>query len=401
MEDKCPLSVLTVNCGSSSLKISLFEAGKDERLKVSGEIERIGHEASHFRVKDSAGAVVVEQHEDMPTHDAALALFFNWLESYRGKAPLDAVGHRVVHGGSRYSQPARVTPELVARLKELISLAPEHLPQQIEGIETVSRLYPDLFQAACFDTAFHRSMPRVAQTYAIPNRFTQEGIIRYGFHGLSYEYIVSELRVLCGNETAEGRVVVAHLGNGASMAAIEGGRSIDTTMGFTPTAGLVMSTRSGDLDPGILTYLLQEKRVSPEDLSRMLNEQSGLLGVSGISSDMKDLLDRQKQDRKAAEAVETFCYVARKFLGALAAVLGGLDMLVFTGGIGENAPEIRRRICERTEFLGIQLDPDKNNANAPIISTDGSRVSVRVIKTDEELMIARHTSTLATGGHTG
>jgi acetate kinase len=248
---------------------------------------------------------------------------------------------------------------------------------------------------ACFDTAFHRHMPHIAQIYALPRHFWHEGVLRYGFHGLSYEYIMQELMREAGPEVASGRVVIAHLGNGASMAAVLGGKSVDTTMGLTPTGGLVMSTRSGDLDPGVILYLLEEKRMRPSTLNDLLNQHAGLLGVSGTTSDMEDLLSQEAKNPHAAVAVDLFCYQAKKYLGALAAVLGGLDTLIFTGGIGENAAPVRWRICQDTEFLGIRLDASRNDANAPIISRSDSPASVRVMRTDEELMIARHTYTLA------
>jgi acetate kinase len=286
---------------------------------------------------------------------------------------------------------------LLRALEEMVPLAPDHLPQELRAIQAVKQSFPDLRQVACFDTAFHRRMPRVAQVYALPRSLADEGIIRYGFHGLSYEYIMRELRDKAGARVANGRVIIAHLGNGASMAAVHHGKGVDTTMGFTPTAGLVMSTRSGDLDPGIILYLLRERGLDASMVNDLVNERSGLLGVSGVSADMEDLLKEEATNPQAAEAVALFCYQAKKFLGALSAVLGGLDTLIFTGGIGENAPPVRERICEGTEFIGIQLDPSRNRANASIISRDDSPTTVRVMKTDEELMIARHTADLVRG----
>jgi acetate kinase len=274
-------------------------------------------------------------------------------------------------------------------LNEFVLFAPEHLPQELKVIKTVIERCPNLKQVACFDTSFHRTMPRIAQLYALPKPFYNEGVIRYGFHGLSYEYIIEEL----GRENyaiEENQIIIAHLGNGASMAAVKDGKSFDTTMGFSPAGGLMMSTRSGDLDPGILLYLLNEKSLSPSEISQMVNHQSGLLGVSEISSNMKVLLEKEIDSHQAAEAVEHFCYQAKKYLGSLAAVLGKLDMLVFTGGIGENAPSVRQRICGDMSFLGIKLDPTCNNSNTPIISAADSSVMVKVMKTNEELMIARH-----------
>jgi acetate kinase len=287
-----------------------------------------------------------------------------------------------------------ITPELLVSLEKLIPLAPGHLPQELRIIAAVRQLYPALKQVACFDTAFHREMPEVAQMYALPIHLHDRGIIRYGFHGLSCEYLTDELKRQTGPEAAEGRVVIAHLGNGASMTAVRHGKSVDTTMGFTPAGGLVMSTRSGDLDPGVLVYLLEEKGMLVSALNDMVNRKSGLLGVSGISPDMKDLLDKEKEDPHAAVAVNLFCYQARKFLAALAATLGGLDTLIFTAGVGENAPTIRWRICEGMEFLGIHLDASRNDANASVISRKDSPCTVRVMRTDEDLMIARHTNEL-------
>jgi acetate kinase len=297
-----------------------------------------------------------------------------------------------VHGGARHTQPERITPGLLAALRALIPLASEHLPAELEAIAAISLAYPDAPQVACFDTAFHRSRPLVGQIYALPARFAEEGVLRYGFHGLSCEYILHELARAAGSEVAAGRVIVAHLGNGSSLAAALQGRSIDATMGFTPLGGLVMSTRPGDLDPGVLLYLIEEKRLSPAELRTLMSEQAGLLGVSGTSSDMRDLLARERHDPRAALAIELYCYTAKKYLGALVAVLGGIETLVFTAGIGEHAAPVRERICAGLEFLGIQLDPARNATNAPIISVDGAAVTVRVMPTNEELMIARHTA---------
>jgi acetate kinase len=388
------LRILTINSGSSSLKVAVYHMGQAETRVLSGNIERIGLRASLFDIKDAQGKTIIEEHRDLSDHDAALKTFFDWLQNHASGQDLDAVGHRVVHGGPKHKQPQLITPELLDALREAMPLAPDHLPHELKAIRWVGRSYPNLKQAACFDTSFHRHMPQLAQIYALPRHFQHEGLIRYGFHGLSYEYIMQELKAEAGPETANGRVIVAHLGNGASMAAVRGGMSVDTTMGFTPTGGLVMSTRSGDLDPGVLLYLLEEKRMRPGSVNDLLNEHAGLLGVSGTSSDMKDLLSEESDNAHAAQAVDLFCYQAKKFLGALAAALGGLDTLVFTGGIGENAPVIRWRICEGLEFLGIHLDASRNDAGARIISREDSPTVVCVMKTDEELMIARHTYAL-------
>src|ERR687895_1718848 len=299
----------------------------------------------------------------------------------------------ICRGGDRHREPQRVTPGMIADLRALVPIDPNHLPQAIAAFEAVGRAYPAVPQVACFDTAFHSRMPRVARLYALPSRLAEEGIIRYGFHGLSYEYVMEELRRL-DPEACDGRVVVAHLGNGASMAAVWGGVGVDTTMGFTPTGGLVMGTRSGDLDPSVPLFLLEERGLTPTEVSDLLNKQAGLLGVSGTSADMRDLLDREPDDRRAAEAIALFCYQAKKFLGALAAALGGLDALVFTGGIGEHSATVRVRVCEGLEFLGIRLDPDRNAAHSPVISSDAAEVTVRIVPTDEDLMVARHTRLL-------
>ncbi len=386
-----PRRILTINSGSSSIKFALYLAGAAEELVLAGQLERIGLDGGRFHCRDAAGTGLVDQPAGLPDHEAALKLLFDWFGGHLQGIRLDAVGHRVVHGGRDYTEPVRISPAVQARLRELVPLAPNHLPGEVAAIAAVARRYPAMPQVACFDTAFHRRMPPIAQHYALPRELTDAGILRYGFHGLSYEYIVEELR---REGAAEGRIVVAHLGNGASMAAISGGRCVDTTMGFTPTEGLVMGTRSGDVDPGILLYLLREKGFTPERLADLLNQRSGLLGVSGTSSDMKDLLDREADDPRAAEAVTLFCQRARKYVGAFAAVLGGLDLLVFTGGIGANAPAVRERIAAGLDFLGLAVDPQRNRGGADVISPEGARVPVRVMRTNEELMIARQTNGL-------
>jgi acetate kinase len=383
--------ILTINSGSSSLKFALFEMAEGERCLRSGLIERVGLDHGLLHVRDETGAALAEEPVAVPDHQAALEVLLAWLRKERGGQIAHAVGHRVVHGGPHHTRPEFVTPALLAELKDLIPLAPDHLPQEIAAIEAVARRHPGTPQVACFDTAFHRTMPRVAQLYGLPQQLSAGGVIRYGFHGLSYEYLVEELR-RANQAEAEGRVVIAHLGNGASMAAVRGGRSVEVTMGFTPTSGLVMSTRCGDLDPSVVLYLIEERGLTPAAVRNVLNCEAGLLGVSGETSDMQDLLRREGRDARAAEAVELFCYQARKHLGALAAALGGLDALVFSGGIGENARPVRARICEGLAHLGIVIDAARNEASAPIISRDDSPVTVRVIKTNEERMIARHAS---------
>ncbi len=383
-----PFRLLTINTGSSSLKAALYTMAEKRELAV--QIERIGESGAHIRIADADGAALLDEQRDLADHDAALTALFAWLHDQRGDHPFDAVGHRVVHGGPRYREPQRVTAELIAALQRLTAMDPNHMPQALGAIRTVGEAYPHVPQVACFDTAFHRHMPPVAQRYALPRAYADAGVIRYGFHGLSYEYIMQALRA-ADRAAADGRVIVAHLGNGASMAAVRDGVGIETTMGFTPTGGLVMGTRAGDLDPSVPLYLIQSRGMTPDDASTLLNTQAGMRGVSETSGDVRDLLDKEPSDPRAAEAIDLFCYQAKKFLGALAAALGGVETLVFTGGIGEHAAPVRARICDGLDFLGIRLDSARNATHAPIISPDGSPVAVRVMPTDEDLMIARHT----------
>jgi acetate kinase len=372
--------------------------GTTEELLLVGKLDRIGVAKGHLRAQDRAGNSRVERRLELPDHETALQVLFDWLQAEKVSRDLAAVGHRLVHGGRCHVKTQKIGPRSLADIKKLVPLAPDHLPHEIRAIEVVSAWFPELVQVACFDTAFHRQMPAVAQSYPLPEKYTRGAIIRYGFHGLSYEYLLQELAREAGGAGTQGRIIMAHLGNGASMAALHDGKSLDTTMGMTPTGGLVMSTRSGDLDPGVVLYLLREEGLAVEEVNTLLNKEAGLLGTSGISSDMQDLLDREASDAGAAAAVELFCYTARKFVGAFTAVLGGLDTLVFTGGIGENAPAIRARICHNLGFLGLGLDEVSNAANAPIISRPDSRVTVRVMQTNEELMIARHTRDLLEKG---
>jgi acetate kinase len=398
MTENDPCCVLTINSGSSSLKFAVYQMEPAEMLMFRGSIERIGLKGSWFYVRDAEGKTLVDEHLDLGDHEAALEILLARLQERLPERRLDAVGHRVVHGGAQYNEPHLITAELLATLDTLVRLAPEHLPHELLVIRALERRWPTLKQVACFDTAFHRRMPEVAQRYPMPRSMWQEGVRRYGFHGLSYEYILQNLEKVAGKETAAGRVIVAHLGNGASMAAIRGGVGVDTTMGLTPAGGLMMGTRSGDLDPGVILYLLREKDRSPATVDYLVNQRAGLIGVSGSTSDMRDLLQQEAGDPHVAEAIELYCYQAKKHLAALAAVLGGLDTLVFTAGIGEKAPAIRRRICQGLEFLGIQLDAGRNEADAPVISRDDSPAVVRVMKTDEELMIARHTYNVLRSG---
>jgi acetate kinase len=386
--------ILTINSGSSSIKIALYEIGEVESLLLSGSVDRIGLPDSSFHIQEPGGKTLIHEHRKLLDHKAAIKRSFAWLEKHEPGKSLYAVGHRLVHGGPKHSRPVLITPALMDDLEDLVQLAPDHLPHEINAIQSTSHSYPKITQVACFDTAFHRDMPDLAQIIALPRKYQHDGIIRYGFHGLSYEYILQELAKEAGDEAINHRIIIAHLGNGASMVAVQNGRSMDTTMGFTPASGLVMSTRSGDLDPGVLIYLLKEKGLAPSELNELVNQQSGLLGVSGISSDMKELLDKEESERQAREAVDLFCYQARKHIGSLTSVLGGLDTLIFTGGIGENSAKIRQRICQNLSYLGINLDPQRNRENLPVISRENSPVTVRKMKTDEDLMIARHTYSL-------
>jgi acetate kinase len=382
-------SILTINGGSSSIKFALFEAGDSLRRILEGGIERIGLPGATLQVKgvnrrDNFSRPVVA-----PDHTAAVGALMDWIEEHSGRDALTAVGHRVVHGGPKYSDPQLITREMVEDLRQLTPFDPEHLPEEILLTEAFHRRFPELPQVACFDTAFHQDLPAVARLLPIPRRYEAQGVRRYGFHGLSYAFLMGELARLAGTEAAQGRVILAHLGNGASLAAVRDGKPVDTSMSFTPAAGVPMSTRSGDLDPGLVWYLARTEKMSGKQFNEMVNFQSGLLGVSETSSDMRDLLDRETQDVRAAEAVALFCYQVKKWIGAFAAALGGVDTLVFAGGIGEKAPVVRARICDGLEFLGIQLEEKHNVANAGVISAAASRVAVRVIRTDEELMIAR------------
>ncbi len=389
--------VLTLNSGSSSLKLAVYQLGQTEALFFAANVSRIGHSTSRISVSGAAARNVPDVEAALGTPNEALAAALQLLEKHAPQSRIDAVSHRLVHGGPRHKQPQRITPQLLGELRELVPIDPDHMPQAIDGIEASLGKFPSAPQFACFDTSFHRAMPRVAQLCPLPMRYFDKGVLRYGFHGISYEYILSELLALAG-ERAAGRVVVAHLGNGASMAAIHSGSSLDTSMGFTPTSGLLMGTRCGDLDPGVIPYLLAHHNTSLEDLGALLNKRSGLLGMSGVSEDMRELLDQEAANPDAAAAVALFCYRAKKYVASYAAVLGGLDILVFTAGIGENSPAVRERICGGMEWLGIRIDPARNRLNAPVISTDDSRVDIRVIKTNENLMLARHAAALLKDG---
>jgi acetate kinase len=383
------IRILTINAGSSSLKAAIYDIDRTERLMFAVQVERIGRSGSQMRIIDGDRVTVLDRTADLDDHETAARGFLEWLELHRPEAAPNAVGHRIVHGGRTHRAPHVLTADLLTDLQKLVPIDPDHLPQALAVIQVTNERYPGIPQVACFDTAFHRAMPRLAQIYPRPQALAEGGVIRYGFHGLSCEFIVQALRAIDARE-AQGRIIIAHLGNGASITAVREGVSMDTTMGFTPTGGIMMGTRSGDLDPGVLLHLLEAQGTSPVALNRLVNHEAGLLGVSGLSGDMRDLLVKEATDPHAADAVALFCYLARKSIGALAAVLGGLDTLIFTAGIGEHAAPVRKRICHGLEFLGLDLDAERNDRHRPIISSDDSGVVVRVMKTDEDLMIARH-----------
>ena len=381
--------VLTINGGSSSIKFALYQWGDPPRRGLQGKIDRIGLPGTSFAFHDHARDQRESQVIGDRDHAAAARFLCDWLAQRIGFNSIGAVGHRIVNGGARLYEPQTVNAALLDELRRISAYAPEHLPVEIAMIDLFRERAPNLPQVACFDTAFHRSLPRVARILPIPRRFQADGVERYGFHGLSYAFLMEELARVAGAEAALGKVILAHLGNGASLAAVRDGKCIDTSMGFTPAAGVPMSTRSGDLDPGLVWYFAQTEHMTAQQFHKMINHQSGLLGISETSSDLRDLLDRESGDIRAAEAVAVFCYQVKKWIGAFAAALGGLETLVFSGGIGENSSVVRPRICEVLGFLGIQLDEIRNSASEPVISADVGRVKVRVIRTDEDMVIAK------------
>lgn len=377
------LDILCFNVGSSSVKFALFRMGEREELLARGAAEEIGRPQGRFWLQGQSGRT--PETGRLASYRDAVERIFTALEAQGYPTPA-AIGHRIVHGGMRWAQPQRVDESVIAALRQLIPLAPLHLPSELEVIQAATDRFPELPQVVCFDTAFHRALPELAQRFPLPRGLWDEGIRRYGFHGLSYEYVLGAL-----GPSSRGRAVIAHLGNGASLAAVKDGRPLDTTMGLTPIGGVMMGTRSGDLDPGVLLYLIREKGYDAERLDRVVQREAGLLGVSQISSDMKTLLERRDRDARASEAIAMFCYSIRKSIGTLAAALGGLDTLVFTGGIGERAAAVRWEICEGLGHLGVVLDQRRNAAHGDIISSSESHCTVRVVATDEDLMIARHT----------
>lgn len=384
-----PRSILILNGGSSSIKFALFAAEQSLCIKLKGQIERIGTLDAVLSTQEGGREAHATQPVVAVDYENAIKRLLDWIDEKDLDDSLIAVGHRIVHGGANFHQPQRLTPTLLAELQQLSPLDRQHMPGEIALANAFERRFPNVPQIACFDTAFHHDLPRVAQLLSIPRRYAVQGVRRYGFHGLSYEFLMSELMRADGANAAHGRIVLAHLGNGASLAAVADGKSIDTSMGFTPTSGVPMGTRAGDLDPGLVEYLARTENMDAKAFDDLVNFKSGLLGVSGTSADMRDLLKGEATDTRAAEAVTLFCYQVKKCIGAYAAALGGLDTLVFSGGIGEKAAVVRSRICAGLGFLGIDLDPSRNERNADLISTDSGRVSVRVIRTNEELVIAR------------
>ena len=380
--------ILTINGGSSSIKFSLYRIDKPLKQLFSGEIENIGTKKSILNFNNNKDQQKNSFDIEAADHDEAANHLIDWLEKQEQFDSVKAIGHRIVHG-MKHTQPELVTDDLLNELKKISAFDPEHLPEEIKLIEVFKKRYPELKQIACFDTAFHTSMPVVAKLLTIPRRYYEMGIQRYGFHGLSYAYLMEELKRVAGEETAKVKIILAHLGSGASLAAVKDGKSVDTSMGFTPTSGLPMGTRTGDLDPGVAWYLMQHEKLTPKEFNHLINHESGLLGISETNSDMRELTKIEDTDNRAKEAIELFCYQTKKWIGSFAAALGGVDVLVFSGGIGEHSPEVRSKICDKLEFLGIELDEIKNMNNDPVISTEISKVTVRVIKTNEELMIAK------------
>ncbi len=384
-------NILTINGGSSSIKFALYQSGKSLKKSLNGSVDRIGLPGTNLTFSESdvkhKDSLILESSD---TRSAANFLI-DWLEEKIDFSSIKGIGHRVVFG-LNHTEPEPITNELVNELHRISPYDTDHLPAEIELIEAMQKRFPKIPQVACYDTAFHNTMPRVAKLLPIPRRFDAMGIRRYGFHGLSYSYLIEELARVAVIKAAQGRVILAHLGSGASLAAVCEGKSIDTSMGFTPAGGITMGTRPGDLDPGVAWYMMKSENLTPKQFNKIINHDSGLFGISETSSDMRDLLAKGNDDVRAAEAVELFCYQAKKWIGSFAAALGGLDTLVFAGGIGENCPVIRSRICEGLGFLGIVLEEKRNTANAPVISTETGRVFVRVIHTDEEWMIAKTVS---------
>lgn len=380
--------VLTINAGSSSIKFGLYEEEANPEKTFGGQLNRIGLPGSRLSYTNFKTNQSVDTESKSTDYVSAVTFLVSWLEKQINFSEINAIGHRVVQGMA-HTKPTLISAELLDELKLIIPYDPDHLPVEISLIEAFQKYHPRIPQYACFDTDFHAGMPRVAQLLPVPRRFDKRGIRRYGFHGLSYSYLMQELERQVGKQALMVRIILAHLGNGASVTAVYDGKSMDTSMGFTPAGGVPMGTRSGDLDPGVAWLMIQTENLSAEKFNHLINHESGMLGISQTTGDMNDLLKQQHTDIRSAEAVALFCYQVKKWIGAYAAVLGGVDIIVFSGGIGENSPEIRARICDGLEFLGVSLDASRNDENASLISVNESRVMVRVLPTNEELMIAQ------------
>ena len=384
--------ILIINGGSSSIKFALYEKHEELKQIISGSITNIGSANAAFTIKEGDSGNSIKQKIDASNFHAAAISFIDWLEKQEWFEHVNVIGHRVVHG-MKHTAPEVINNDLIKELNSISNYDPDHLPAEIEIIQIIQKKHPQLLQVACFDTAFHTTIPAVAKTFAIPKKYYDEGIQRYGFHGISYSFLMQELKKKNEAE-ANGKIILAHLGSGASIAAVKDGKCIDTSMGFTPAGGVMMSTRSGDLDPGVAWFFMQQG-TDAKAFNNLINHQSGLLGISGISGDMHVLLQQEKparpaggENKDAALAIDIFCYQIKKYIGAYMAALGGLDVLVFSGGIGENAPLIRSRICAAFEYAGIHLNEEKNNKNKVVISDDLSKIKVYIIQTNEELMIA-------------
>jgi acetate kinase len=385
---KAEKTILTINAGSSSIKFALYNSEMPLTLLYSGQLERVGSKNSILSYFDGITNKGNSVSMDTSEPNMAANILIDWLVLQKNFNSVEAIGHRIVHG-MKHTHSETLTDEVLAELKTISGYDPEHLPEEINLVEIFKKRYPEIPQIACFDTSFHTTMPTVAKLLPIPRRIMKLGIQRYGFHGISYAYLINELETIAGKEISHGKVILAHLGNGASLCAVKEGRSLDTSMGFTPSSGIPMGTRTGDIDPGVIWYLMQVEKITAKEFSHLINHESGMLGISETSSDMRDLLGVRATDSRAAEAVELFCYQIKKYIGSYAAVLQGLDTLVFSGGIGEHAPEIREEICRGLQFLGIELDNVRNKNSEAVISADNSKVIVRVIQTNEQLMMAR------------
>ncbi len=388
--------LLVINPGSSSVKAMAYDESELEKALNSVSIEGIGTGQATL-LPGSVFDENIIQHVDAPDYITAVRLIREWLEDEMGESVISVIGYRIVHGGERYKQPTKIDGEAIEYLRSITSLAPNHMPGAIDCVEAFRAVYPEVAHVACFDTAFFSEMPKVNQTLPIPKSISEEGVRRYGFHGLSYEYLLESFQDHEGEVAARGRVILAHMGNGVSLTACRDGRPVDTTMGFTPVSGVPMSTRTGDIEPGVIFYLMREKGMTLEEISDMVTKRSGLLGISGDTSDMYHLLQRQHENESSALAVEYFCYEIKKQIGAYIAALGGVDSIIFAGGIGERSDEIRARVLEGLGFIGVVIDPERNKRNARLISGDDSSVGVHVIPTHEDIIIAKQAMALYEG----